>query len=403
MSSRSVRSLAIVSVVLLAAVAMACKEIPQEHEGPCEADELGCVEIEKGKPLVLGTLLDESGPRSDIGLDSRNGALLAADYIDGSFDGTSGEYLGHEISFDHKDEVCTAEGGKYGARELIDWRDDLEIVGVIGTTCTAGGLGVADQMFSDEGIPMLSPSATSPSMTGPDRAKFFFRFAHNARMEPTALAHFAYDELEARSALILEMDAQGGSDDPQRFVDSFTEAGGDVPARVAVPRGPLAIEPLLSEVRPAPDVVFLSLGPEEIVGAISAVKDTFPSARVLSPLWTFGPPPDFQDPALNGLYVPVQGPPTGNAFYEDEFLPAYRSRFGTPSSSYHANAFDATAILLDAIHQVAILDGDTLLILRAALRDAIANTEGYEGVSGKLTCTERGDCNPHAELRVIRL
>jgi len=397
------RLLVIVVAVALAASGTACKEIEPEPEAPCEADELGCVEIPKGEPLVLGTLLDGSGPRSDVGIDSRNGVLLAADYIDGSFDGTSGKLLGHEISFEHKDEGCTPEGGKYGARELVDWRDDLEVVGVIGTTCTAGGLGVADQILGEEGIPMLSPSATSPYMTGPDRAGFFFRFAHNARTEPEVLARFAYEELAAREALVVELQGHFDPDDPQRFVDSFTAMGGDVPERLAVPRGPLTIEPLLSDVRPVPDVVFLSLGPEEIVGAISAVESAFPRADVLSSLWTFGPATDLEDSNLRGVYVPIPAPPNGPGFYEDEFLPAYRSRFGAPSSSYHANAFDAMSILLDAIHQVAILDGDTLLIQRTALRDQIALTESHRGLSGELRCTERGDCNPDAELRVVRL
>ncbi len=43
--------------------------------------------------------------------------------------------------------------------------------------------------------------------------------------------------------------------------------------------------------------------------------------------------------------------------------------------------------------EVAEVAGDgTMLIGRQALRDAVAATSGYEGITGTLTCDENGDC-----------
>ena len=58
-----------------------------------------------------------------------------------------------------------------------------------------------------------------------------------------------------------------------------------------------------------------------------------------------------------------------------------------------AHAFDATNILLDAVESVAQQGEDgTLLIGRQALRDAVAATADYAGLTGTLTCSEFGDC-----------
>jgi branched-chain amino acid transport system substrate-binding protein len=95
-----------------------------------------------------------------------------------------------------------------------------------------------------------------------------------------------------------------------------------------------------------------------------------------------------------GMYLSGPDLSFENAFYQDEFIPMYQEMFGSePTNVYHAHAFDATNILLDAVEAVAQQGEDgTLLIGRQALRDAVAATSGYEGVTGTLTCSEFGDC-----------
>jgi len=68
----------------------------------------------------------------------------------------------------------------------------------------------------------------------------------------------------------------------------------------------------------------------------------------------------------------------------EETLPGVRA--------FHAHAFDAANMLFDAIEKVAFEENGTLYIPRTALRDAIFATEGYEGITGTLTCDENGDC-----------
>jgi branched-chain amino acid transport system substrate-binding protein len=96
----------------------------------------------------------------------------------------------------------------------------------------------------------------------------------------------------------------------------------------------------------------------------------------------------------DGMYT--SGPDLGfsNVLYQDEFLPAYQEKYGTePTAPFHAHAFDAANMIMDAIEKVAIEGGDgTLLIGRQALRDALYATSGMEGITGTITCDEYGDC-----------
>ena len=57
-----------------------------------------------------------------------------------------------------------------------------------------------------------------------------------------------------------------------------------------------------------------------------------------------------------------------------------------------AHAYDATTMLLRAIEEVAVAQGETLYIDRARLREALTGTADFSGIVGQLNCDEFGDC-----------
>ena len=73
----------------------------------------------------------------------------------------------------------------------------------------------------------------------------------------------------------------------------------------------------------------------------------------------------------------------------------YPSRPGGGSSREphrRNNGYDATTLLLAAIAQASVVDGDTLRIDRGTLRDVLGRTERFQGLVGTLTCDDFGDC-----------
>ena len=76
------------------------------------------------------------------------------------------------------------------------------------------------------------------------------------------------------------------------------------------------------------------------------------------------------------------------------FLLSYGDRFGgQPTNVFHAFAYDATTMLLNAIRLAAIPQADgSLLIDREAIRAHLYSTEAFQGLTGTLTCSPNGDC-----------
>jgi branched-chain amino acid transport system substrate-binding protein len=92
----------------------------------------------------------------------------------------------------------------------------------------------------------------------------------------------------------------------------------------------------------------------------------------------------------------ASGPACAGEEYENEFLPAYYELAGEEAvlSVFHCHAYDAVNMIFTAIEAVGVEEDGTLFIPRQALRDELFATEGFEGLTGTLTCgdPQPGDC-----------
>ena len=79
--------------------------------------------------------------------------------------------------------------------------------------------------------------------------------------------------------------------------------------------------------------------------------------------------------------------------FDEAYLEAYGIEAGS-LSPYTWAAYDAGAMLVDAIKSVAILGDDgTLYIPRTVLTETVRSTTGFQGLTGTMTCDEVGECN----------
>ena len=351
-------------------------------------DAIGCVEIAPGEPIVLASSLVISGPNTELGLDSQHGVELALQF--------RGDVLGHTVELQAEDDGCSAEGGQTSATKIVS---NPQVVALVGTSCSGAGV-PASEIISAAGYAMVSPSNTSLALTDPDQAwnPGYLRTAHNDKVQGRAMAEFAIEELGVTKAAAIH-DGDPYTEGLARvFADSFEEMGGTIVAFEAEAPDASNVEPLLTTIAASdPELiyfpVFIPLGSKlantaktipGLEGVILAGADGIQSPSFLEN--TVG--------TSDGMYVSGPDLAFSNAFYQDEFLPAYMENFGgEPTAPFHAHAFDATNMILDAIEKVAVQGNDgTLLIGRQALRDALYATSGLEGITGTITCDAVGDC-----------
>jgi branched-chain amino acid transport system substrate-binding protein len=377
-------------------------EAPAEEEPAASmecTDAIGCVEVAAGDPLLIASALVITGPDESLGLDSQHGIEVAL--------AMRPEVLGHPVELQAEDDGCNAEGGQTAGTKIVA---NPQIVGIIGTSCSSAGVPMA-QIVSDAGYVMISPSNTAVALGDPEQAwrPGYLRTAHNDEVQGAAMAEFAYNELGVTTAAAIHDGSPYSQGLAQVFADSFTALGGEMVAFEATDPEESNVEPLLTTVAAgSPEFiyypVFIALGSllTNTAGNIPGLEDA-----ILAGADGIGSPVFVENTAetSEGMYLSGPDLDFANTFYQDEFLPMYEEMVGTePTAPFHAHAYDATMMLLNAIEAVAQQGEDgALLIGRQALRDALYATSGFEGITGTLSCDEFGECAfPRISVRQVQ-
>lgn len=383
-------------LLLLSITAISCRDaLP-----PCE-DSVGCINIRPNDPIQIAYLLSLSGETAVIGEDALRGIELALDRHEN-------EILGHEIQLLGFDAACRTQAGEQAVSRMSG-NDSL--VGIIGPICSDVARAVMP-MVDEQGFVLISPSATAPDLTDAQpvatalRHNSFFRTAPNNLMQAQVAATYAYEMLGKRTAVTVHDGTAYARSLQQQFSQTFQRLGGSIIFQGSVTVGDTAVEDLLSElIAEQPDLFYMPVFEPEanlialrlldlndnddmvLMGADSLLTPTFANSA---------------ESAVERMYLSgtaVRGP----AYIA--FQDAWDARYDTdPIGFVHAYAYDAVNLLLDAVNRVAISSNNgSLLIGRQALRNAIAATVAFPGVTGSLSCEFNGDCAAISSIGIYEL
>ena len=378
----------------LVALVAACggEDQPQGFDpGP-----LGAVEVGDGGTVHIRSLLSHS-VAPGLAEGSRYGIELAVRDF--------GDIQGHDIVLGQPmDSMCGPEGGRMGAEQIIA---DPRVVGVIGTSCSGAAVAASPQL-SEAGLVMVAPSNTSPALTsdlagsaGSDYHPGYFRISNNDLYQAAAIADFAYNELQLRRMAAIDDGDPYTTALVSAFANAFRAAGGDIASLARIEKGDTDTTDVLADFSAAePDGIFFPLFRVEGAPFAEQAQATegLENVALISGAALFVT--EFLAlPQSMGVYFAgpetVQGANVNEATGRsaEEVLDAFAATYGSaPGTPYWAHAYDATTLLLSAIESVAEVAGGGLFIDRAALREEVGATEGFEGLVGTLTCDEFGDC-----------
>lgn len=365
-------------------------------------DRLGCVEIPAGEPLGLGVIQALSGKVAVLGTEQLRGLQLALEE-------RGNKVLGHPVRLVIQDSGCRPEGGANAALRIVS---DPRMVAIFGSTCSAAAAAAA-QVMTEAGLSMISGNSSAPFLTSlggrpaPKWQPGFFRTAPNEEHSGAAAARFAYQSLGVRKAAAIHDGDIYTLGLAEGFKREFERLGGQMVFFSAVDKGDVDMEPIIEAVaasraellffplfQPEGNRVLLAARAQPALSGVTLMSD----GSLIEQSFI-----DAVGEAARGMYFVGPTPPDAS-----EALTAlqgrYEARFGeTPPTLYYSHAYDAANILLAAIERAARpgRDGATL-IGRQALRDALAVTRDYPGVTGKLSCDAFGDC-ARPRFNVLRL
>ncbi|MFO1540662.1 MAG: branched-chain amino acid ABC transporter substrate-binding protein [Chloroflexota bacterium] len=357
--------------------------------GRAADDPLGTLVIAPGAPVTIGAWGDLSGSEAPFATEWMNAAETAIAERGGTL-------AGHPVRLVRADGACTTLGGAQAAATLLA---EPGLAGLLGGHCsdeTEGGV----PPLSASGLSTISPASTRQALTAADRGPElagFLRTAVSDGVQGALVAEFAARTLGRTTAATISDGSSYADGLVADFAAAFAAEGGEVVATARLERGGMDPAGALAAVAPAaPEVLYFAtltddgaalvrsagsvpgLAGTTLIGADGVLTREFVAAA---------------GPAALGVYI---SGPTSDAFADTypKMRDAYAAAWGAePTGPYHAQAWDAAGLLLDALGSAAVEGADgSLAIGRGAVRDALFATRGVAGVTGTLTCTATGDC-----------
>ena len=354
--------------------------------------------VAPGDSVVLGLASGLSGDGiAPLGVDIKRGVELAlAARPSVTVDGVE-----FAVVLDAQDDLCSAEGGQAVANRFAA---DGSVVAVVGPMCSSACLAAAP-IFDAAGFTTISSSCTNPRLTSSGFTSFNRAVVSDAAQGVVA-ASYIFNELGITKIATIHDGSAYGEGLVSVVTETFEALGGEVVAADAISVGDTDFRGLLEDIAQAePELIYFGGFPAEaariaIQRADAGLEDTplFGADGILGTEFV-----ELAGSGAAGVYATSSVPNDSPAL--EAFLASYEEAYGeAPPAPYHANAYDAANIFLDAIEAVGEVDADgNLVVNRAALSEYVRTLKGYDGLVGLLANDGNGELVTSGEFTVSQV
>lgn len=343
-----------------------------------------------GAPILLGHVASLTGPEAALGEATDKGLRLAVDEQN-----ARGGVRGRQVV------VRTADDqGKQEEVSLLTTRLVVEdkvsvLLGEVASRRSLAMAPIADKLL----VPMVTPSSASPRVTmdGDKVRPYVFRVGLVDPGQGTVMARFARETLKLKRVAVLR---DVGGDASVRLADAFLsrfkELGGEVVDDQSYRAGDADFKAQLAAIRrKKPEAVYVPGAHLEAALIARQARDLGLAVPLLGgDGWDSPKLHEAARGALEGSYYSslfsAQDPSPRVA----AFVKRYQARYGAAPDSLAAHGYDAAQVTMEAMGRAPDLS-------RNAIRDALAATRAFPGVTGDITIgSDHNSAKPVALLKV---
>lgn len=322
----------------------------------------------QNKPVVIGYQLPVTGEHSQYGAVFRNSATMALEAFN-----KSGK-LPVPVEIRYEDSKSDAKEGVNIAKKFVD---DKDIVGVMGDFTSTVSMAAA-QVYKDAGMPQLSQTASHPDYV--KISKWQFRNITTQAQEGPFNAAWAIANGKKKFAVV-SIQNDWGRSVAENFEAAVKANGGEVVETEYFNPGVRDFRSILTKVnRTRPDAIYVGMFYEE--GAIFMQQRR--QLNVQTPVYATSAAYsqkliELGGESVDGLFLATTFMVTSPEPNVKAFVDEYQRRYQSEPNQFAAQAFDATNIMLAAIVRA------WPNLTRESLRDSLAHTKDFPGVTGVTT------------------
>lgn len=337
-----------------------------------------------GGEIVVGEYGSLTGGQATFGTSTHNGIMLAVEEIN-----AAGGINGRKIKVLTEDDQSKADEAANAVTKLISQNN---VVAVLGEVASSNSLAAAP-ICQNNKVPMITPSSTNPTVT--QKGDYIFRMCFLDDYQGQSMARYVANDLGIKKvAVVIDSKSDYSTGLAKYFSDAFVAAGGKIVATQSYAQGDSDFRSQLTAIKAAgPELIYVP-GYYNDIGQIAI------QARDLGMQQPLAGGDGWESPKL----IEIGGKALEGCFYSNhyfaddpapqvkEFVEKYKQRNSATPDALAALAYDAARVLGDALKRAGKTDGP-------ALRDAIASTKGFAGVTGTINLGP--DRNPQGKKLVI--
>jgi branched-chain amino acid transport system substrate-binding protein len=331
--------------------------------------------------VKIGHVGPTSGAIAHLGKDNENGARMAIDDLNAKGVMIGGKKAKFELLAE--DDAGDPKQGTAVAQKLVD----AKVNGVIGHL-NSGTTIPASKIYSDAGIPQISPSATNPKYTRQGFKTTFRVVADDVHLGST-LGKYAVKEMKGKTFAVIDDRTAYGQGVAEEFAKAVKAAGGKIADNQYTTDKATDFTAILTQIKSKkPDIVFFG-GMDAVAGPmIRQMKQLGINAKFMGgdgicsgelPKLSGGAMADGQVVCAEAGGVNQSEQPALDKWKAD-----YKKKFGIDVQIYAPYVYDAVNVMAAAMVKAGSADPKVYL-------PVLAKTTGYKGVTGIISFDQRGD------------
>ncbi len=331
--------------------------------------------------VKIGHVGPVSGAIAHLGKDNEYGARLAIEELNAKGVSINGKKVKFELVAE--DDAADPKQGTAAAQKLVD----AKVSGVIGHL-NSGTTIPASKIYSDAGIPQISPSSTNPKYTRQGYKTAFRVVADDVHLGGT-LGRYAVNELKGKSIAVIDDRTAYGQGVAEEFEKAVKAVGGNLVGHEFTTDKATDFMPILTTLKgKKPDIIFF--GGMDAVGGpmMKQMKSLGIKAKFMGGdgICTNEMIKLAGDAMADGQVVCAEAGGVDGALKKgmDEFGTKFKKRFNDDVKLYSPYVYDAVYVMVDAMQRAKSSDPAKYL-------PELAKTTGYKGVTGTIAFDAKGD------------
>src|SRR5919108_228464 len=338
--------------------------------------------------IRIGVAMPISGPGSYFGVMDKEGIELALEQLKGGVNG-------YKLQVQYEDSACSPLQATNAVKRLLDqFKPHI----VIGEECSDASLAIAP-ILNDAKVVQLNVGSVTMKLTE-SGYKYTFRIFPNAEQQSAPLVKVAKGVLKAQTAVILHEKTNAGNDNADGFEKPFVSAGGKVLATIDFGRDVndfTAIATRIASLGKVDVLPTFALEGQQVrlsqaLAQAKIVKGGGGNAVQMGSIWLPWGYDQKAGKAAVGYVRIVQFDPSEKRKVVQDFVKAFKAKYGQDKVPTHINAhaYDAILLIAEAVRRGA-KDSE-------GIREQFSKFKDIEVTTGKITFDKKGQ---NSDLSVV--